>query len=142
MKRSGRTITSKRVTYRISSRGIDLFLGPSQFQAPGSLYGINIVQNAPGIIQVGSFNFVNARFRDLYKSLDSLGRVILVSDQLQWEDKIRILVDVRTLQAQLMRPDPNGAVLRQLWSSIRTAGSIGAFAALIERISELLASLI
>ena len=109
MTREGRTISSKRVTYRISSRGIDLFQGPSQFQRAGSPFSLSVIQNAPGIIQVGDVNYVNLQFRDLYLALDSLAQAILTSDKLSpWEQFERV-ADIRTLQAQLSKsvPDKN-----------------------------------
>ena len=135
--RRGQVFSSKRTTYRISSRGIDLFQGPSQFQAPGSLYGMNIVQTAPGIIQVGSFNFVNSEFLDIFNALDSLGQAVATTDLIPGDEKLATLADIKTMQAQLMKPEPEKTVLRTMWSSIQRAGQIGAFVSFVERIGRL-----
>ncbi len=135
-------VSSEQVTYRVSSRGIDLFQGESQFQAPGSLYGINIVQNAPGVIQVGSFNYVDGRFRELYAELDSLTRTALLSDAISDEEKWLTLAEVKTMQAQLMKQDPDPSILRKAWSRIDNLRKVGAFALLIEKAWNLLAPLI
>lgn len=140
--RKGTPISSEQVTYRISSRGIDLFQGESQFQAPGSFYGINIVQNAPGVVQVGSFNYVDARFRELYHELDSLARTVLLSDSISDEEKWLVFSDVKTLQTQLMKEEPDPPILRRAWSGIEKLGRIGASAVLVERVWSLLAPLI
>ncbi len=135
-------ISSEQVTYRVSSRGIDFFQGESQFQAPGSFYGINIVQNAPGVIQVGSFNYVDGRFRELYLELDSLARTALLSENISDEEKWLALADVKTMQAQLMKKEPDPSILRKAWSRIDNLRRVGAFALLVEKAWRLLVPLI
>jgi hypothetical protein len=140
--RSKTPVSSEQVTYRVSSRGIDLFQGESQFQAPGSLYGISIVQNAPGVIQVGSYNYVDGTFRDLYDNLDSLARTAMLSDSISDEEKWLTLAEVKTMQAQLMKREPDPTILRKAWSRIDSLRKVGALALLIEKAWNLLAPLI
>ena len=135
-------ISSKKVTYRISSRGIDIFQGPSLFQRPGSPFGLSIVQNAPGIIQIGPYNLVNVAFRDLYQSLESLAQAILTSDKISAQEQVERLADIRALQAQLSKPIQDRTVIQRLWSAIETIGKIGAFAAFVERIAALVSPLL
>ncbi len=142
MTRGGRTISSKRVTYRISSRGIDLFQGPSQFQRAGSPFSVSVIQNAPGIIQVGNFNYVNIQFRDLYLALDSLAQAILTSDKVPAQEQLDRVADIRTLQAQLSKSATDKTVAQKLWSSIETIGKVGAFVAFVERVASLMHSVL
>jgi len=65
-----------------------------------------------------------------------------VERDLDETQKMDLVVDVDTLQAQLARPSPNRELIAGLWEGINRAASIAGLAAAAARVGGFLASLI
>ena len=138
---SGAEIPSTTNYYIITAAGIDRIGGPSQFMRD-RFEGIRIEATGQNIITLGDGNQVNSRFQALGESLSGLREAIKQSDKIEDTEKLDLVVDVDTLQAQLARPNPNHDLISRLWVSINRAASIAGLAEAAARVGALISGLL
>lgn len=139
--RGGRTIQAKRVFYKISDKGINHFEGPSKFQRPHKVTGINIT-NIQGVTVVGDGNFVYSQYGDLYRTLDLLDEEIRKSDSFSDEEKLNYRADIETIKSQLAKSKPNRGILKSAWEGLKALATVSSVAQLFLRIKALIEPLI
>jgi len=137
----GRQITAQRVTYKISEKGIDHFEGPSKFQRPHRVTGINVT-NIQGVTVIGNDNFVYNQYSDLYRSLNLLDEEIRRSDHFSDEEKLNYRAEIDTIKSQLAKPKPNRGILKSAWEGLKALATISGVAQLFLRIKTLIEPLI
>ena len=137
---AGGVIPSATSYYIITAAGIDRIEGPGAFTRD-RFEGIRIEATGQNIITLGDGNQVNARFQALGESLSELRDAIKRSDQLDETQKIDLVVDVDTLQAQLAKPTPNRPLISQLWEGINRAASIAGLADAAAKVAALLSGM-
>ena len=138
---SGAEIPSTTNYYIITAAGTDRIGGPSQFMRD-RFEGIRIEATGQNIITLGDGNQVNSRFQALGESLSGLREAIKQSDKIEDTEKLDLVVDVDTLQAQLARPNPNHDLISRLWVSINRAASIAGLAEAAARVGALISGLL
>lgn len=135
--RSGRTIQAVRVSYKISDKGINHFEGPSKFQRPHKVTGINIT-NIRGVTVVGDGNFVYYQYGDLYRALDLLDEEIRKSDSFSDEEKLNYRAEIQTIKSQLAKPKPNRGILKSAWDGLKALATVSSILALYQHIRTLI----
>lgn len=136
----GTVVPSSTSFYKITAAGIDKIEGPGEFTMP-RFHGINIQATGQNIITLGDGNQITADFGDLGQALLELGDAIAQSATPE-ADKLNLIADVETIQAQLAKPQPNRKVLSAAWETLRAAATINGCTALVERVSTLIMPLI
>lgn len=119
----GGVVPSATSYFIITAAGIDKIGGPSVFTRD-RFQGIKIEATGQNIITLGDGNQVNARYQALGEALSELRKAIKSSADLDESQKMELVVDVDTLQAQLARPTPNRSIVGQLWENINRAASL------------------
>lgn len=127
--------------YIITAAGIDRIGGPSVFTRD-RFEGIRIEATGQNIITLGDGNQVNARFQQLGESLSELREAIKATDAMDDTDKLALVVDVDTLQAQLASPRPNRQLVSTLWEGINRAASVAGLADVAAKAGILIAGLL
>ena len=118
------SIPTEKKTYRISKDGIDFFEGSSKFQKSNRFTGINIGDVRNSVIVLGDNNFVRNEYKELYDSLDDLGRHVRISSEISDDDKINYQADVDTIKAQLIKPKPDKDIVGKAWSALKAIATI------------------
>lgn len=137
----GTTQQAEKRSYKISDSGIDRFESASMYElAPASPH-INI-SNIHGVTVVGGGNVVNTTFTDLAKVLSDARQAVLRESQLSEENKLSVVADIDSLQAQLQKPNLDKTVIQRLWSAIEKVAAVGGAVELIRRVSELIGPLL
>jgi hypothetical protein len=95
--------------------------------------GINIT-NIHGVTVVGDGNVVNTNFTDLSRALNELKSEFQNNATINDEQKLAVVADVDTLQAQLQKPQPNSTIIGLLWSGIEKAGKVAGILTVIEKV--------
>jgi hypothetical protein len=139
--RTGAVIPSTTSYFIITAAGIDRIGGPSVFTRD-RFEGIKIEATGQNIITLGDGNQVNARFQALGESLAELRQAIKESDSLNETQKMELVVDVDTLQAQLARPTPNRPLISGLWEGINRAASVAGLADIAVKAGALIVALV
>jgi putative lipoic acid-binding regulatory protein len=138
---TGGVIPSITSYYVITAAGIDRIGGPSMFTRD-RFEGIRIEATGQNIITLGDGNQVNARFQVLGEALAELRRSIKDSKKIDETQKMELVVDVDTLQAQLARPTPKRELISQLWEGINHAASAAGLIEVAAKVGSLLAPLL
>jgi hypothetical protein len=141
MTRGGGVIPSTTDYFIITASGIDRIGGPSVFERD-RFEGIKIEATGQNIITLGDGNQVNASFQALGESLAELRSAIKNSTKIPETQKLDLVVDVDTLQAQLGRPTPSRDIVSRLWDGINRAASIAGLVDLATKVGGLLAPII
>lgn len=136
--RGGALIPSTTSYYIITAAGIDRMGGPSVFTRD-RFEGIKIEATGQNIITLGDGNQVDARFQALGESLSELRKAIKSSPEIQETEKMELVVDVDTLQAQLARPSVNREIVARLWEGINRAASVAGLAQAAAAVGALIA---
>jgi hypothetical protein len=123
MTRGGGVIPSTTDYFIITASGIDRIAGPSMLERD-RFEGIKIEATGQNIITLGDGNQVNASFQALGGSLTELRRAIKDSPKIPEAQKLDLVVDVDTMQAQLGKEAPNRDIVSRLWEGINRAASI------------------
>lgn len=133
----GTVQAAPRVTYKISDVGIDLLEGgASMYRRDEHLSRINVTTVA-GVTVIGDGNVVNAKLTDLSVALSSLEDAVAQSESLTDEERLSVMSDIATIQAQLQKPEPDFGVIRTVWSGIEKVVTAGEFVALSVAAAEL-----
>ena len=131
----GTTQNSEQIKYKISDVGLDKLQKASLFQVTPTHTGINIT-NVHGVTVVGDGNVVNTKFTDLSRVLNELRSEVQANTTINDEQKLAVVADIDTLQAQLQKPQPNATVIGMLWNGIEKAGKIAGVLTLIEKVRD------
>jgi hypothetical protein len=134
----GTVIPSSTSYYKITAAGIDKIEGPGEFTMP-KFHGIKIEATGQNIITLGDGNQINAKFGELGEALAELRNAITNSTAPE-SQKMEIIADVETIQSQLAKPEPNRGIIRAAWDAVKGAATINGCAALVQKISGLIAS--
>jgi hypothetical protein len=138
---TGAVIPSETSYFVITAAGIDRMGGPSVFTRD-RFEGIKIEATGQNIITLGDGNQVNAQFQDLGESLADLRHAIKNSNKLTEPEKVDLVVDVDTLQAQLARTTTNRGLISQLWEGINRAASVAGLADAAAKVGGLISGLL
>lgn len=136
----GTVIPSATRFYQITAEGIDKIEGQGEFTMP-KFHGIKIEAIGQNIITLGDGNQVNAQFGELGKALVELRQAITESDASEGE-KLGLVADIETIQSQLAKPQPNRSIVAAAWNTIKGAAAINGCAALVTKVTGLIASFI
>ncbi|MCX6776995.1 MAG: hypothetical protein NTY73_03450 [Candidatus Micrarchaeota archaeon] len=128
-------------TFRISTSGIELFHGKSKFQKLEGITGINI-QNVSGVVNIGDGNYIRNEFVSIFRSLDELDGKIRITDQLNDADKLSYRAEVKTIQSQLSKPNPDKGIISKSWSVLEKLATISSIADLIIKVKPVIMKLI
>ncbi len=137
----GTTQSAERVTYKISDTGIDRLEAASTYQRTPVAPHVNIT-NIRGVTVVGDGNVVNTTFTDLSRVLTDMKRAVLNELTLKDEQKLDIVADIDSLQAQLQKPEPKKSIIQALWSGIEKVAAVGGVIEFVHRTSELIQPLL
>ncbi len=109
----GVRLAKEREFYRISSKAIDFLEGESMFSVGSSLQGL-VVAGDHNIVQVGVNLFAHEAYRDLQTALESLLHGVILTEDLSSKQKFRAIADIRAIQAQLLKPEPERTLINKL----------------------------
>lgn len=126
-------IPTKSVSYMITSHGIEYFDGASKFPKKGSMAGIRI-ENVSGVVNIGDNNYIRTESVQLFKSLDELDNRIRMTDQLTDEDKLSYRAEVKTIQSQLSKSNPDKGIIARSWGALKGIATIGSMVSIIEKV--------
>jgi len=141
LKRSGITITARRVTYKISDIGINHFQGISRFQNAHKFEGIKVM-NIHGVTVIGENNVVYNQYSELFRNLDLLDTEIQKSDRFTDEEKLSCHADIDTIKSQLAKSKPTRDVLKAAWEGLKAVATIGSLLSLYQTITTLITPLL
>jgi hypothetical protein len=136
----GSVVPSVTNYYIITAAGIDRMGGPSVFTR-NRFEGIKVEATGQNIITLGDGNQVNVRFKELGECLGELRREIKESDRLNDTQKLDLVVDVDTIQAQLARPTPDVTLVARIWEGINRAASVAGLVQAAAQVAHLIANL-
>ena len=136
----GTTQNSEKITYKISSEGIDHLEGATMYKKPIE-GGINIT-NVQGVTVVGEGNVVNTTFADLSRTLSEIRQATLSSTEISNKTKLEVVSDLDTLQAQLQKPTPDRAIAQRAWATLERIATVGTLAELVATATHLIKPLI
>jgi len=137
----GTAQVSEKRTYKVSDTGIDRLEAASTYQRTEAHPHINIT-NIRGVTIVGDGNVVNTAFTDLARTLAELEQAITREPALEENEKLNLISDVDSLQAQLQKSEPDKTIIQSLWSGIERAAAVGGLIELTRRAYELIQPLL
>lgn len=137
----GTTQQSERRFYKISDSGIDRIEAASIFERTPMRPHINI-SSVSGVTVVGDGNVVNTSFTDLSRALSDMRTAALAEPELGNQQRLEVVADLESLQAQLQKPRPDTSVIRTLWSGLEKAAAVGGVVDLVRRVGELIRPLV
>jgi len=137
----GTTQSAERITYKISDTGIDRLEAASTYQRPAVASHINVT-NIRGVTVIGDGNVVNTTFTELSRIFTEMKQAVLNEPQLADSQKLDLVADIESLEAQLQKPTPQKSVIQALWSGIEKAAAVGGVIELVHRASELIQPLL
>jgi hypothetical protein len=132
-----RTFVQKSKSFIITNQGMELFDEKSRFHRPDGLAGINI-QNVTGVVNLGDNNIIRNEAVNLYKTLEELDNRIRMTDQLKDEEKLNYRAEVKTMQSQLSKPNPDKDILRKSWDALKGIATIGSLGNVIDKVGSAL----
>ncbi len=136
------SIPTETKTYRISKDGIDYFESSSKFQKSNRFTGINISDIKNSVIVLGDNNFVRNEYKELYDSLDDLGRHLRMSSEISDDDKINYQADLDTIKAQLIKPKPDGDIVGKAWNALKAVATINGVVSCYTKVAPLIQALL
>jgi hypothetical protein len=131
--KKGNLVNSPSTSFMIGSQGIEYFEGRSRFEKKEGAAGIRI-GNVSGVVVIGDNNIIRQEFERLFKSLDELDGKIRMTDQLSDGQKLEYSSEVKTIQSQLSKSNPDKGILSRAWNKIKEIAPIASLANVIERI--------
>jgi hypothetical protein len=137
----GTTQSAEQIKYKISDVGLDKLQKASLFQRTSVTAGINIT-NIHGVTVVGDGNVVNTSFTDLSRVLTELKTAVQANTTITDNQKLAVVADIDTLQAQLQKPEPNRSLIKTVWAGIEKAVTAAGLVELGHQVGELILPLI
>lgn len=113
----GSVVSSEETWYSISAAGIDKFEGDSEFKTISDYAGVNI-SAISSVVTVGNGNVVHQKFAAVERSLQQLRDEVSRASDLDDSEKLEVLADIRSLDAQLAKSVPDRPIVERLWSAI------------------------
>jgi hypothetical protein len=135
------TVLTEQRTFRIAPPGIEFFEGKSKFQKIDGAAGINL-DNVSGVVVIGNRNVVRNESVNLFKSLDELDGKIRMSDQLTDEQKLDYQAEIKTIQSQLPKSNPDKDIVKKAWGSLEKLSTIAGIADLLIKIGPIIQKLL
>jgi hypothetical protein len=139
--KGGTTQSAQQVKYKISHLGIDKLQKASLYQRTPIASGINIT-NIHGVTVVGDGNVVNTSFTDLSRVLNDLKAEVQNTTKIGDDQKLNVIADIDTLQAQLQKPEPNRSIIGTLWSGIEKAVTAAGLVDITGKVASLITPLL
>jgi hypothetical protein len=136
------SIPTEKKTYRIAKDGIDYFDGSNKFQKSSRFAGINISDINNSVIILGDNNFVRNEYRELFESLENLGRHIRISSEIPSDEKINYQAEIDTIKAQLMKQKPDKDIIRKAWDVLKGVATINGVVSFAAKVAPLVATLV
>lgn len=127
--------------YRLSDVGIKYIEGGSVFDTSNSFNGINIT-NMGGITVVGNNNIVRNEYLDIFRVLEQLENEVKLTDKIDDQRKLSTISDIRTIESQLSKPNPDVNILKAVIGTISFLGSVDGIINLYQKVEPLLKNLI
>jgi hypothetical protein len=91
---------------------------------------------------LGDNNVVRNEYKELFESLDDLGRHIRINSEIPDEEKINHQADLDTIKAQLMKPKPDKDIVRKAWGALKAVATINGLVSLYTKVAPLVEALI
>jgi hypothetical protein len=139
--RGGTSVPSVVTFYEITAQGMEKIEGPSQFEPPNRYPGININAIGANVVTVGDGNYVNVRHEALFKKLSTLKAELTRSDMLLEAEKLSVAADIETVKDQLIKEEPDRAVVAGLWPGIERAAAVAGLTSLALDVGQLIQKL-
>ena len=108
-----RSFGTERELYGLSAKAIDLFEGDSMFSAKTPVQEI-VVAGDQNIVQVGPNTYAYVQYQNLQSALNELLQAVILSEELSSEKKVEAIAEVKTIQAQLMKREPDKTLMNRL----------------------------
>ena len=105
-------------------------------------HGIKIEATGQNIITVGDGNQVNAKFAEAAQELADLKDEVRSCAELEEQDKVDLIGDIDSIQAQLAKPSPNRKVITILWKGIEKVAKLAGLTNQLFKVSQNLGGLI
>jgi hypothetical protein len=137
----GTTQSAERITYKVSDEGIDHLEGASMFKKTAVGSHVNVT-NIEGVTVVGDGNVVNTTFAAASRSLEQLKEAATDSKTINDEQKLNVISDIDSLEAQLQRPKPHSGVVKMLWTNIEKLAAAAGLVELAAHTAELIRPLL
>lgn len=115
--KSGMVIPQTTSYYRITAPGIDKIDGPGEFTMQ-RFHGINIEATGQNIITVGDGNQVDATYEKTANKLAEFKNQVRETGELAETEKLAVISNIESIQAQLAQSKPNQSVLKLLWGAV------------------------
>ena len=126
---SGGKVNRVTTFYAITALGIDHIEGPGEFTPRNRFEGIvNINASGQSTVTVGDGNQVNAKFIETADVLADFAGAVKACTEIDPSRKMDAIADIDTVQSQLARSNPNGAIIRMAWSAIEPLTRLTALA--------------
>lgn len=136
--RSGMVIPQATSYYKITAAGIDKIDGPGEYTMD-RFKGIRIEATGHNIITMGDGNQVNASFGDLAGALADLRAEMIKSSAMSEAQKLNAVADIDSIESQLVKPEPNRAVVGAAWESVKKFETVVGIAAKFATVAGFLA---
>lgn len=108
-----RTFGTQREVYNISAKAVDLFEEGSMFSSNPPVHEL-VIAGDYNIVQVGPNTYAYARYQDLQSALLRLLQGVFVTEDLSPTQKFEAIADIKAIQAQLLKPEPEKSLLNKL----------------------------
>lgn len=118
-----RTFGTERELYSLSAKAIDLFEGESLFSSKPLIQEIVVAGNQ-NIVQVGPNSYAYVQYQNLQSALNELLQGVILSEELSSEQKVSAISDLKSIQAQLMKPEPDKSLMNRLKESLSWLANI------------------
>ena len=128
-----RLVNAESTSYMIGSQGIEYFEGRSIFEKKEGTAGIRI-ENVSGVVTIGDHNIIRQEFVPLFKLLDDFDNRIRMTDQLTDDQKLDYSSDVKTIQTQLSKPNPDRDIIGKAWGALKGIATFGSLATVAEKV--------
>jgi hypothetical protein len=115
---TGTVIPKTTSYYKITAAGIDKIEGPGEFTMD-RFKGIRIEATGQNIITVGDGNQVNARHEVAAAALAELKKDLVSSQDVSEDDKVAVVAEIDSIQAQLAKPVPNRTIVEAAWDGVK-----------------------
>ncbi len=114
---------TRKELHSISAKAIDLFEEGSMFSEFGSLHGL-VVTGDHNVVQVGANVYAHQSYQDLQAALISLFQAVVLSEDLTPEQKFGVIADIKTIQSQVIKAEPDRHFLNKLKENLRWLADI------------------
>lgn len=122
-----RTFGTQRELYNISAKAVDLFEEGSMFSSSPPLNEL-VIAGDYNIVQVGPNTYAYAPYQDLQSALVRLIQGVFLSEDLSPAQKMEAIADIKAIQAQLLKPEPEKTFLNKLKEGVSFLANVAGLA--------------